>query len=306
MPAFAGGVAPRFSQQPGAGFVRVRAQPLGPGGVVPRVSVQPGAGFVRVGAKPVVAAAQPTPASPTPAAPSPSGPTQPFALPAGAFNPQRQVEVEEANRGLEQLQGEDATAATRDVSDYNTALAQLQQSEQQQGADHATNLATIARAFQNLKTAQEQKDNAAGVVSGGALLQAAAKRSSNEGLETAKQNTAFERQQLADQAKAAELARELAPPPEAGSLDPTELAQGGRKFQDIGTALSNAALNNAFFGESQNRLAGQEAAENGYVPPTAPLVRAAAAPSPRVSAQPGAGYVRVGATPKPQRRGRGL
>lgn len=223
----------------------------------------------------------PAPAKPAPAAvpgqPAAPGPG-PLVLPAGYVNPQRGIEVEEGNRGLSQLKGEAGTTSTRDFTDYGTALAQLGQREANEQADLNTNLATIKKGYTQLASSQEQADNAAGAVSGGALLQAAAKRGANETTDVGAQNTSYARQQQADQQSRAQLALELAPPPEPGSLDPSVLAQGGRKYQDLGTSLQNAGLNNAFFDESQARLGGQEAAENGYTPASA-LMKAAARPA---------------------------
>lgn len=199
-------------------------------------------------------------------------------LPAGLFNPQREIEVEEANRGLQQLTGEAGTSSTRDFTDYNTALAALSQQEANQKTDLNTNLATIKKGYTQLASKQQQSANAAGAVSGGALLQGEAKRAANEGTDTAAQNTSYEREQQANVDKRAELALNGAPPPEPASLDPSVLAQGGREYQDLGTKLQNANLNNAFFGESQQRLSGQEAAENGYTPASA-LMKAAGTPA---------------------------
>jgi hypothetical protein len=262
--------APRLPLYGGGGRA-IGAAPVGG----PRPAVRPGAlpRVVGVRAQPVSGAA------PSPAAPAtpPAGPWVPPPLPTGSYSPVRDVETQEATRGLGQLEGEVGTAQSRDTADYATQKAEIEKTAGQQTEDFNRAQQALAQSFQRLGAQQQQGANRAGVLSGGALLQAAMKRAANEGQQSAVQKTNYARQQEGTQIELAKLARELAPAEGANPL-------GGRQEQDLLTKLTNAQANNAFFGESQQRLAGQEAAERGYVAPTAP-VRRAASSVPRVVAQ---------------------
>lgn len=231
------------------------------------VAMGPATRAYRQGYRPASPAAPAGAVAPSGAAPavraggaSPGGWTPP---PTGSYNPTRDVEVEEGGRGLGQLEGELGTAKTRDTADYFTQLGELGSQEGKENADYGTAKEALGRAFAQLGGKQTEQANSYGVLGGGALLQAAAKRASNQGLQQATADTAHGRNVEAINLARAKLAREGAPPDAANPL-------GGREFQDIGTKLTNAQSNQAFFAESQHRLAGQEAAERGYTPPPGP------------------------------------
>lgn len=217
----------------------------------------------------------------------PRAPTGPYGqpLPAGTYNPERDLKITASGTGQEQLEQQDQTALTRNVDDYHTAVAELQQREGWQADDFAKAGALLSKQYATLAGNQEQGAAKAGVVSGGALLQSAAKRAANQTDDSGKQQTARDRQIAQNQQSRARLEREGAPPPIAGSLDPENLAQGGREFQNLATHLANARVNNAEFVRGEQSLEGQEAADHGYSPPAAPhaaLIHAAVARPPRV------------------------
>lgn len=211
----------------------------------------------------------------SPAAP----PWSPPPLPTGSYNPQRDIETEESGRGLGQLEGELGTQRTRATSDYFTNQAEINRQAGQHTEDFNRAQQMLRQSYQRLGSQQEQGANKLGVLQGGALLQSAAKRAVNEGQTSEQQKTAYGRQQQATALELAKLAREGAPPDVGNPL-------GGRTFQDLLTKLTNAQANNTFFGESQQRLAGQEAAERGYVPPTAPASHARAVSAARSAGAP--------------------
>lgn len=183
--------------------------------------------------------------------------------PTGSYNPTRDVEAEEGERGLGQLEGQLATSGSRDTADYFTQKGEIERTEGQQNTDFSKQQEQLAEAFKQLAGSQQEGANKAGVLGGGALLQAAAKRAVNEGKERATDTTNHERQIEGDELAQAKLAREGAPPETANPL-------GGRAFQDLNTQLTNAQSNQTFFEDAQHRLAGQEASERGYNPPAAP------------------------------------
>lgn len=207
--------------------------------------------------------------------------------PTGSYNPTRDVEAEEGQRGLGQLEGDTATKRTRGIADYFTSLDSINRARTQENQDYGTQQETLKRAFSQLAGKQTEQANKYGVLGGGAPLAAAAARATNEGREAAAQAQAHTRRGEQFDLNAAKLARELAPPDAANPV-------GGRYFSDLSTGLTNAQSNQAFFEESQHRLAGQEAGERGWTPP--PNLTASGAPSglaSRVTRSP-AGVVATG------------
>lgn len=238
------------------------------------VAVGSGTRAWREGIRPGV----PHPAAPPPGAVPATGPGSSGAgastLPTGSYNPSRDVEVEEGQRGLRQLEGTIGTGRTRTADDFFASLKNLQTGLGNENSDFARQQEQLKRAFSILAGKQTEQANRYGVLGGGALLQSAAARAGNEGRESQQQTVAHQRRTDALNQEIARLFETSAPPDATNPL-------GGRAFQNFTTQLTNAQANQAFFGESQGRLAGQEAAERGYEPPPSPgaaLHRAAAAP----------------------------
>lgn len=190
--------------------------------------------------------------------------------PTGSYNPVRDTEVEEGERGLGQLEGDTATKRTRGTADYFTSLGEINRQRGQESQDYGTQQEALKRAFSQLAGKQESQADKYGVLGGGAGLASAAARSANQSREQQAQAQAHSRRTEQFDLNQGKLARELAPPDASNPL-------GGRYFQDLGTGLTNAQANQAFFAESQHRLAGQEAGERGWTPP--PSVTPAGAPS---------------------------
>lgn len=281
-PAGAGGVRPYEASGP-AGFVRVGPRPAGPGGVVPYTRSVPGAGWVRVGPGRALTAAS----SGSSGQPSPSSSWTPPAFPpTGTFNPSRELETEEAGRGLQQYEGDVATKEARLRTDYATQLSEYGRQEGEQNDALAKGLALLKESYAKLGTRQEEGANKAGLLQGGALLQAAAKRGANEGKEAEKDREATNKQLAAIARARADYALTNAPPDASNPL-------GGRAWEDLISGLANAQSNQAFYSQGQQSLAAQEAAERGfggYQPParSAPAAARRPAPAPgRIRAGPG-------------------
>ncbi len=108
-----------------------------------------------------------------------------------ARNASRSVADLELNRGeLERGYG-------RNLEDVNLrqerGLADLGQSRTRGTEDYNRNVALLQRSFQQLGARQAQNAQAMGVVRGGAVLQAAARRAENQGIEQQGMNTNFNR-----------------------------------------------------------------------------------------------------------------
>lgn len=242
----------------GRAWARVGGRPAGPGGVVPYFRRTPG-GFVSVGFPPRGRAPAARGRAATPAgapaaggaAPAPANSPQGAGvyppLPFGSFNPERQVQIQESERGLGQLEDSARTAAVRDTGDYGIRKSQYEQ-------DYNQAQARLKQQFTQLAGRQQEQANAAGVLEGGAALQAAQKRAANEGKVSGEQTQARDRQLAA-------LALDLEPP--SGYDETGKPIGGGREFQDIATRLGNAQSTNAFFAKSQRALMGGEAGAAG-------------------------------------------
>jgi hypothetical protein len=215
--------------------------------------------------------------APKPAA-APAAPWAPPPWPpTGAFNPQRELEVGEAKRGLEQQELEGNTTRTRYGSAYATDMSEYDRQGREQTDAYNKGLALLAESYQRLGTRQTEAANKAGLLQGGALLQSAATRGANEAKERQKRTEANTlAQEKLDRARG-KMIEELGPP------DVTNPA-GGTKWQDLSTKLANLASNFTFYQQGQQALAGQEAAFNkgweGYAPPKPPAAKPAPKPPP--------------------------
>jgi hypothetical protein len=164
-----------------------------------------------------------------------------------------------AQRGLGDTLQASETQATRDLTDYGTSRDRILQGQQRGQQDIGLQVSALQRSYQNLQARQSDQINASGL-SGGAALQAAAKRQANEGIAMQPLDIAQQRlgQDTANQL--GDLALNYAPPG-------ADLPLGGRRAQDRSTALATAQRENAQFGiDTQSEMAYQ-AAGSGYVAP---------------------------------------
>jgi len=234
-------------------------------------------------------------------------PYQPSPVPMGFYDPALDAQQRAAQRGLADLRQDIGTQGTRDTVDYGLgrddiqrqaarSLADLGTSRQNQVADIGTsrqrvdedyqrNLAVMQQGYQRLGVRQQQQAAGAGVLDGGALLQAAAKRSSNMAQDKSLLDAQRDRA-LADLAtqeqrlgQAADLQQGRigedqdvalgrlgleAAPPDAGN------PLGGRRFQDRTTQLTRAERENTQFGIDVGAQKAAQAAANQYKPARIP------------------------------------
>lgn len=232
---------------------------------------------------------------------------QPYApppIPAGSYDPALDAQVGAAQRGYLDTRQDTETAGTRDTVDYGLGVdainrgsgrsqadlnlsrdrgyADLQTQATQADEDHNRAVGLLTRNYDRLGTAQGERQNQAGVLRGGAALQAAAKRAANMGVERQGIDTSWQRTQggittartrlgedyslrsgrLGEDTSLglADLALKQGPPDANSPL-------GGRSFQDRGTALARAGRELQAFGLDVEGQKAYQAAGAGYVPP---------------------------------------
>lgn len=180
------------------------------------------------------------------------GATQP-PIPAGAYNPIRDIELNAGKRGAQNTIEDFGTRESRGAANYLLSEEGVKRQESEQTQDRNTALQALQRSFQRLGVRQGEQANAAGVLRGGALLQSAAKRAANEGIGRTGIETTYNRQQEADQRQLGALALQR---------------QGDQ--QENATGISRAEREQGQFGIDTETLKAREASENGYRAPTGP------------------------------------
>lgn len=234
-------------------------------------------------------------------------PYRPPAPPAGSYDPSLDSQEAAARRGLGDLVNQVGTQQARDVTDYAVAQSDLQNNfgDQVQGLqrgymdrtqdlqrqrnrtqeDYTRGNFLLSRQFEQLGRGQLQQANAAGVIRGGALLQAAAKRAENRGIQQQGMDTNYQRgivdidtqygragrdlQLGTEQAnqdynrRAGGLALDYSPPDANNPL-------GGRRFQDRATQLTQAQRELTFFGQDVGNQRVFQAAGSGWDPQQRP------------------------------------
>ena len=120
-----------------------------------------------------------------------SAPWRQTPIPAGYYNPTLDTEVGESERGAADATQEALTALTRGNSDYTLSKGEFQRKQQEGDTEigrtrsideqnTAQALRRLGLSYSRLGTSQEEQQNAAGVLTGGAALQAASKRAANQ------------------------------------------------------------------------------------------------------------------------------
>lgn len=239
VPGPAGPVSPVVGGQFGA-------NPLSKVGLAPGISIQNGH-FVGPDGKPL---------APGTYGAAPYTPYQQPQAPPGTYDPNLDISLSAAGRGLSDTTQDIATANTRDTTDYLTGVGQLDQTGAREGQDYASRVAMLTRSYDQLGNRQGQQQAQAGVEAGGAALQAAAKRQANMALERAPIDTAHTRAGEDIQRSRDQLALELAPPTADSPL-------GGRRFQDRGTQLSRGQRELAQFGIDTSTVKNFQATQSG-------------------------------------------
>lgn len=142
-------------------------------------------------------------------------PYRPPVPPAGTYDPALDAQQAAAQRGLFDLGQDVETAGTRAQNDFGLAqteinrnrgwnledltrsrdrsLTDLQTSAARGGQDYQRNIEMLTRRYGILDRNQLQQRNVAGVIRGGAALQAAAKRAENQALDRQPLDTSYQR-----------------------------------------------------------------------------------------------------------------
>ena len=151
--------------------------------------------------------------------------------PVGSYNPDLDAAERAAGRGVTQLQQDTALGLRRAGEDYGFSRDDLNLGLTRGEQDYTTNTQALARSFNILAGRQQEGANAAGVLRGGAMLQAAAKRKENQGIQQAGLDTGINR--LREDTRTG-----------LGRLD----VNYNRQVTDFGTAQTRAQDENRFYG----------------------------------------------------------
>jgi hypothetical protein len=191
--------------------------------------------------------------------------------PSGYYDPAIDAQVASTQRGYDDTADDAATAQRRAQQDYelgktaigttyDRGMADIGTNRQQTTEDRDTAVANLERSYQRLGNSQRQAQNARGVLTGGARLQAAAKRAANEALDRAPIDTAYTRAISGLDTSATRL----------GEDRDTQLGQlgigYGRQTDDTATALARAGRENEQFKIDARASAAQQAATAGWSP----------------------------------------
>lgn len=271
----------------------------------------------------------------------PGGLSAPLSPPVGYYDPSIDAQVGAAGRGLLDLQQDIGTQNVRDTVDYGVqrdaigrsfdrgvedlgtqragvqrgydrgvqdenlgygrGLTDLQTSRSRGDEDYQRSVQMLTRQYGQLAGAQRQAQSRAGVVRGGAMLQAAAKRTENQAIDRQPLDTNYQRftsDNTLAQGRLGEdhtrilgrlgedrdtafagldtagrrlgedrdlglgaLALEMAPPDASNPF-------GGRRFQDRTTQVTRAGRENTQFGLDAETQRQYQAAGMNWVPPT--------------------------------------
>jgi hypothetical protein len=196
-------------------------------------------------------------------------------VPAGSYDPGLDSALYAAQRGLQDTTADTATARARAAADYgltNDAIAQNRDrqladyttAETRGTQDHASAVAALQRQYAQLGNRQRQGAISQGVIHGGSLLQAAAKRTANEAIDQAPVDQSYQRQ-IADIATGR--AR-------VGQDANTALGQNTLAYQrgddDAISALLRAQREGTQFGVDTQAQKLFQATQAGYVAPQRP------------------------------------
>lgn len=214
--------------------------------------------------------------------------------PAGTYDPALDSQLAASKRGLFDLTQDSETQGLRAQDDYGLQSGQVQR----QGAlnfgdltrdrdrgladlgaarsrgleDYQRNVAQLTRNYQRLGDSQRQQRNAANVLSGGAALQAAAKRSANEAFDREPIDTGVNRflsdNSLQSQRVTDDYGANVARNKEQQD---SQLGTLGLDFQrgatDRTTALTRAQREASAFGLDTGAQRAYQAAGTGWAPP---------------------------------------
>lgn len=174
-------------------------------------------------------------------------------IPAGAYNPIREIELDAGKRGTSNTIEDLGTKESRGQANYLLGSEGIARERAEQAEEHQKAVDSLQRGFARLGVRQTEQARGAGVLRGGAVLQSAAKRAANQQLQQTGLDTAFQRQTGADD-------RQL------GALTLSRQQEG----EDDATGVSRAEREQSQFGIDTRTLEAREASDNGYRAPTGP------------------------------------
>ena len=175
------------------------------------------------------------------------------ALPSqGSYNPDLDAAERAATRGLGQLRQDTELGLARAGQDYTFGREDLNRGLSRGEEDYRTNTQALQRSFNILAGRQQENANAAGVLRGGAMLQAAAKRKENQGIQQGGLDTSIGRLRQDTQTG-------------LGRLD----VGYNRQVSDFGTAQQRATDENTFYGQdiAAQRFFQASQPGSGWTPP---------------------------------------
>jgi hypothetical protein len=196
-------------------------------------------------------------------------------VPTGSYDPGLDSALYAAQRGLQDTTADTALGGQRALADYGLSrdsviqgrdrtLADLAQSSGRNTEDYNRSVAMLVRQYGQLGNTQRQSAISRGVVHGGSLLQAAAKRTANEAID----------QQPLDIGQARQLQDYATQTGRVGQDANTQLGQLALAYQrgdtDAGTALLRAQREASQFGVDTQSQKLFQASQAGYVAPPRP------------------------------------
>jgi hypothetical protein len=198
--------------------------------------------------------------------------------PAGSYDPALDAQRSAANRGILDTRQDTELGLGRAGQDYGLGVEDLQRGQtrgtedldrtQQRGdEDYGRNTQLLQRSFNILAGQQAQAQRQMGVSTGGAVLQAAAKRQANQGIQQQGLDLAHTR--LGE-----DVARGRTRLGEDTGEGIGRLGLGyNRQVTDFTTGLSRANRENTAFGLDVNAQRYFQAAQSGWQPPRRPRAR---------------------------------
>jgi len=180
-------------------------------------------------------------------------PYSPPPIPSGSYDPALDAQLYAAQRGYGDTQQDVGTQQLRAGVDYGLRTEDINRAFGRTQQDYDTSVQMLTRKYRNTADRQAEQAAGSGVVSGGVLLQAAAKRRANQGLEQTQLDTGLSR-----------------------ARDDRDVALGRaglgyeRQNTDLGTTLLRAGRELGAFGLDTQAAKAFQAAQSGYEPPERP------------------------------------
>jgi hypothetical protein len=170
--------------------------------------------------------------------------------PAGSYNPDLDAARAAAGRGILDTRQDTELGLSRAGQDYSFGVEDVNRGFGRAQEDYTHNTEALKRSFNILAGRQQEQANGQLLGGGGALLQAAAKRTANQGIQQGTLDLGLRR---ATQDKDTAIGR---------------LGVGyNRQVTDFGTGLSRAERENASYGLDLNAQRYFQAAQSGWEPP---------------------------------------